>query len=121
MTVSRPVGTSIVLEIAIVAGAGPQLNLTTPFAWTAARRAASVQLAALPSPTVAAVPDVSDAPTGGVQTPRSPVTGGAGGGASAEATSHPLTTPNSGSAPKNSLLHSPAPETDLVIQFVPLP
>ena len=48
MTVSRAAGTSIVREIAIVAGADPQLNLTTPFDWTAARRAASVQLSALP-------------------------------------------------------------------------
>src|SRR5436190_7268213 len=118
MTVSRVGGTSIVREIAIVAGAGPQLNLTTPLDWTAARRASSVQLAALPSPTVAAMPDVSAAATAGTHTPAPPVTGGA---ASAEDTSHPLTTPNSGSAPKNSLLHSPPPETVLVIQLVPPP
>src|SRR6478735_8713710 len=98
MTVSRVVGTSIVREIAIVAGAGPQLNLTTPFASTAARKAASVQLAALPSPTVAAVPDVSAAATGGVHTPAPPVTGG---GTAADAAWHSLTTPYSGSAPKN--------------------
>src|SRR6478752_4032091 len=79
MTVSRPVGTLIVFETAIVAGAAPQLNFTTLLDCTAAFRAASVQLAGLPSPTVAAAPEVSAAATEGVHVPA--VGAGAGEGA----------------------------------------
>jgi len=43
--------TLAVAAIVIVTGAGPQLNVMTPPAATAATTAAEVQLAALPSPT----------------------------------------------------------------------
>src|SRR5579863_1317516 len=52
MTVSRSVGTEISADIGMVTGP-PQLNTTTPPAWTAARRAPSVHPPASPSPTVA--------------------------------------------------------------------
>src|SRR5205085_7189186 len=83
MTMLRSVGRSMVLEIGIVTGAAPQLKVTTGCDATAARNAASVQLCAVPVPTLGATPAVLTAATGGVHT--CPATGGGGAGAGAGA------------------------------------
>ena len=109
MTMLRSVGRSMVLEIGIVTGEAPQLKVTTGCDATAARKAASVQLCAVPVPTLGATPTVRAAATGGVHT--CPATGGggagagAGGGADVPPTWHCLPMPNAGSLPKKALLH----------------
>src|SRR5262249_40776620 len=118
MTMLRSVGRSIVIEMPMVAGAVPQLKVTTALDATAARSAASVQLWGVPSPTLGAMPAVRVAAGGGVRT--CAVVEGAGGIADA-ATWHSLTMPYAGSAPNQSLLHCPAPVTDFVIHDVPVP
>ncbi len=65
MVVSWLTGTS--LPTVMVAGVAPQENVTTPPAATAARKAASVQLAALPLPTTVFGCEVSTGCAGTVQ------------------------------------------------------
>ena len=74
ITVLRCAGTSIGAAIAIVTGSAPQSNRTTSWLAIAVRRAASVQLPGVPSPTLGALPEVSTAVTGGVQTPATEAT-----------------------------------------------
>jgi hypothetical protein len=68
MTVSLPVGSSIVLVTVMVAGAAPQSNVTTPPAVSADESSASVHDEAVPVPTTVVGWLESAAPMGAVHT-----------------------------------------------------